>query len=61
MSLTASAIRLMAEMGLNALQIADIAEANDCGDAVAEKRRAFDRERKRLAKLSTGIPPEFTT
>lgn len=48
MSLTAAAIRLMAEKGLSAADIADIAEAlAGKPDTAADKRRAYDRERKR--------------
>ena len=63
MNLTAAAIRIMADKGLSALDIAEIAEAMEAApvlDPVAEKRRAYDRERKRANSTgnSTGIPPE---
>jgi len=40
--------------------VADMEASIATTDPVAEKRRAYDRERKRLAKInhSTGIPPE---
>lgn len=71
MSLSPAAIRRLAELGVSALDIADIAELNAPPvDVVAEKRRAFDRERKQAKRNSTGhstgqpddhstgIPPE---
>ena len=50
MSLTAAAIRIMAEKGLSSLDIAEIAEALEAGSTIdeqAERRRRADRERKR--------------
>jgi hypothetical protein len=74
MSLNAAALKLMAEKGLSAHDIVAIAEAMECGaarpDTAAERRRAWDRERKReqreLERLSGGqsggmsarIPPD---
>lgn len=57
-----AAIRQMVERGFTmeqALLAAEIFEAETCKivDATAEKRRAWDRDRKRAAK-STGIPPD---
>lgn len=67
MSLSAAAIRLLAEKGLSALDIAEVAEAMaPARDPVAERRRAYDRQRKReereeerlSAGMSTGLPPD---
>lgn len=63
MSVIASALKHMLAAGMPADAIvAAVAEmeANLAHDPVAEKRRAYDRERKRIAKQnrSTGIPPE---
>lgn len=73
MSLTAAAIRLLGAKGLTVDEIADVAEANSASkvDVAAEKRRAYDRERKRKSTgvpvevysdhstgISTGVPPE---
>jgi hypothetical protein len=63
MSLTAAAIRLLASKGLSATDIADIAEANATDKSVdnaAERRKAYDRERKAKARAekSGGIPVE---
>lgn len=44
------------EIILTALEAAEVHAR--LPDAAMEKRRAWDRERKRLKKLSTGIPPE---
>ena len=63
MSVIATAVRHLMAAGVTGealvQAIADM-EASQPKDAVAEKRRAYDRERKRAAKLdrSTGIPPE---
>jgi hypothetical protein len=61
MSLSTSAMKLLAEYGLTIDQIITVSEANDAPiDGSAERRRAYDRDRKRKAKdgNSTGIPPE---
>ena len=60
MSVIATAVRHLLAAGVTGealvAAIADM-EASQPVDAVAEKRRAYDRERKRALK-STGIPPE---
>ncbi|WP_398457382.1 hypothetical protein [Sphingomonas albertensis] len=62
MSVIATAVRHLLAAGVTGealvAAIADM-EASQPVDAVAEKRRAYDRERKRALK-STGIPPEST-
>jgi hypothetical protein len=61
MSLPAAALRLMAEKGLSAIDIAEIAEAIELSasaptvDAQAERRRAADRERKRNLRNVCGM------
>lgn len=55
MSLSADAMRLLAQMGLTLDEIIAVAEANAPGQAVetsADRRRRLDRERKRAARLS---------
>ena len=52
--MNAAAIRLLAQKGLSALDIAEIAEALESApivDEQAERRRLADRERKRVARL----------
>ena len=62
MSVIATALQHMLAAGMPAdaivAAVSDM-EASIARDPVAEKRRAYDRERKRVAK-STGIPPETT-
>lgn len=63
MSIIATAVRHLMAAGITGealvQAIADMEAAQTKTDAVAEKRRAYDRERKRKAKdNSTGIPPE---
>lgn len=55
MSLSADAMRLLAERGLTLDEIIAVAEANAPGQAAetsADRRRRLDRERKRAARLS---------
>lgn len=62
MSVCAAAIRKMVALGLDAGAIADLCEIIEDGQksvpSTLEKRRAYDRERKRKSAVSTGIPPE---
>ena len=67
MSFNAAVLRLMADKGLSALDIAEIAEAAEGSkDSAAERRRAWDRERKRVKReeerssggMSGGNPPD---
>lgn len=64
MSLTAAAIKIMADKGLSAHDVAEIAAANEAApvETAAERRRKWDRERKREQRLSggksTGNPPD---
>jgi len=62
MSLTAAAMRLLADRGLTLDEIIAVAAANGNGgaisDPVSERRRAYDRERKRSKANSGGIPVE---
>lgn len=67
MTLSAAAIRLLAEKGLSALDIAEVADAMEAVpacDPVAEKRRAYDRQRKREQReqeaLSGGSPVDMS-
>lgn len=63
MSVIAAALKHMLAAGLPHDQIvqavADMEAASGGADPVAERRRAYDRERKRAAR-STGFPPEST-
>jgi hypothetical protein len=67
--MNAAAIRLLAQKGLSALDIADVAEALESTrtDTTADKRRAWDRDRKRQKRenerelsggKSGGNPPD---
>ncbi len=67
MTFNAAALRLMADKGLSAHDIAEIAAVNEhSGDNAAERRRAWDRERKREQReaerlsggMSGGNPPD---
>lgn len=59
MSLSADAIAVLAAKGLSIEDIVDVARANESKPADAlEKRRQYDRERKRKARVSTGNPPD---
>ena len=68
MSFNAAALKLMADKGLTAHDIAEIAAACETSiDSAAEKRRAWDRERKaekraeakaKSGGMSTGNPPD---
>lgn len=67
MSFNAAALKLMADKGLSAHDIAEIAGANEQpSDTAAERRRAWDRERKREQReaerlsggMSGGNPPD---
>lgn len=64
MSLSAAVVRELVAAGLSGealVQACERIQADACVDPVAEKRRAYDRERKRQQKAnSTGIPPEST-
>lgn len=66
MSLIATAVKHLLAAGVTGdalvAAIAEMEASAACAvDPVAEKRRAYDRERKRAAKIasSTGIPPEY--
>ncbi len=69
MTISAAVICKMVDLGLQASDIAELcrviedsqAEQAPKVDVAAEKRRAYDRERKRLKNHSTGIPPENST
>lgn len=70
MPVAAAVIMRMAEMGLSGKDIGELcalieasAPSPDHAPSAIEKRRAYDRERKRRAKEgnSTGIPPEHST
>lgn len=69
MTISAAVICKMVELGLQASDIAELckviedslAKAEPKADLAAEKRRAYDRERKRAKNNSTGIPPEVST
>lgn len=61
MSMIATAVKHLMAAGVTGddlLRAIEEMEADMARDPVAEKRRAYDRERKRKAKRSTGIPPE---
>lgn len=67
MSLNAASLKLMADKGFTAHDIAEIAAANEqAPDSAADKRRTWDRERKQAKReaernstgLSTGNPPD---
>lgn len=67
MSFNAAALKLMADKGLSAHDIAEIAAAAEQScDSTAERRRAWDRERKREKReagrlsggMSGGNPPD---
>jgi hypothetical protein len=66
-SFNAASLKLMADKGLSAHDIAEIAAANESScDSAAERRRAWDRERKREQReaqrlsggMSGGNPPD---
>ena len=63
MSIIATAVRHLLAAGVTGealvQAIAEMEAAQPKSDPVADKRRAYDRERKRAAKInSTGIPPD---
>jgi hypothetical protein len=66
MSVIATAVKYLLAAGVTGDElVAAIAEMEDsmpARDPVADRRRAYDRERKRIAKenRSTGIPPDST-
>lgn len=57
MSLSAAAMRLLAEKGLSLDDVIAVAAANEADrvDTAAEKRKAYDRERKAKKRNSTGF------